>query len=249
MLPQPATLPKSVARGRDPGIDLQGQPANAVTAADAETARPTSPPGTPGRRADRRHRAPLKPPARQRHPLCPRIPRQPGGSSQLTVKFSEWPQPLPVQGGLNIGIQTGEGIVSAIPPPKVWRRLEQAAQDAPALGGGPERVVGASARPERSPPAAERAGFGETGPARGRTRPGAVVPTPTPVPAPTAPATTGSEAKASAAAALSHPSGASSAARPRRGLSRRARDGRRQGWGRAVFGCPVTWKANPVQNR
>jgi len=38
------------------------------------------------------------------------------------------PQPLPVQGGLKIGIQTKEGVVTAILPPKIWRKLEQAAQ-------------------------------------------------------------------------------------------------------------------------
>ena len=53
------------------------------------------------------------------------------GRLELTVKFSELPRPLHVQDGLKIGIQTGEGIVTAILPPKVWRTLEQAAQTYP----------------------------------------------------------------------------------------------------------------------
>lgn len=67
------------------------------------------------------------------------------GRLELIVKFSELPQPLAVQGGLKIGIQTGEGLVTALLPPKVWRKLEQAAQDYPqwvaALSGSLEQFA------------------------------------------------------------------------------------------------------------
>jgi hypothetical protein len=67
------------------------------------------------------------------------------GRLELTVKFSELPPPLPVRDGLKIGVQTGEGIVTAILPPKVWRTLERATQDYPqwvaALSGSLERFA------------------------------------------------------------------------------------------------------------
>ena len=67
------------------------------------------------------------------------------GRLELTVKFSELPQPLLVQDGLKIGVQTGEGIVTAILPAKVWRTLEQAAQTYPqwvaALSGSLDRFA------------------------------------------------------------------------------------------------------------
>ncbi|HRZ07578.1 MAG TPA: hypothetical protein P5102_15820, partial [Candidatus Competibacteraceae bacterium] len=65
------------------------------------------------------------------------------GRLELTVKFSELPRPLPVQGGLKIGVQTAEGTVTAILPAKVWKKFEQAAQTYPhwvaALSGSLER--------------------------------------------------------------------------------------------------------------
>jgi len=184
-------------------IDLRGQPAGAVTAADAETARADLAAWN-ARKAGRP--APPRPAEAALPANDTPLPQESlvPGRLELTVKFSEWPQPLPVQGGLNIGIQTGEGIVSAIPPPKVWRRLEQAAQDAPrwvaALSGSLARCAAGEIALQQ--PSAQ--GFGK--PVRPEVEPaqGAVAPTPTPVPAPTAPATTGSEAKASAAA-LSYP--------------------------------------------
>ena len=67
------------------------------------------------------------------------------GRLELTVKFSELPRPLAVRDGLKIGIQTGEGTVTAILPAKVWRKLEQAAKDYPswvaALSGSLERFA------------------------------------------------------------------------------------------------------------
>ena len=63
------------------------------------------------------------------------------GHLVLTVKFSELPQPLHVQDGLKIGIQIGEGIVTAILPPKVWRPLERAAQDDPHWVAAPSSAI------------------------------------------------------------------------------------------------------------
>jgi len=111
-------------------IDLQGQPAGVVTAAEAETARADLAAWT-ARKADRP--APPRPaestsPANDTPlPQEALVPER----LELTVKFSELPQPLTVQGGLKIGIQTKEGVVTAILPPKIWRKLEQAAQDHP----------------------------------------------------------------------------------------------------------------------
>ena len=184
-------------------IDLQGQPAGAVTAADAETARADLA-AWDARKAGRP--APPRPAEAALPANDTPLPKESlvPGRLELTVKFSELPQPLPVRGGLKIGIQTGEGIVTAILPPKVWRRLERSAQDHPrwvaALSGSLARcaageialrhpsvqVFGKPVRPEAEPAQ------------------GAVAPTPALAPAPKAPATTGSEAKASAAA-LSYP--------------------------------------------
>ena len=124
-------------------VDLQGQPAGVVTVEEAEDARTRL-------QAER---------LRSEHPkgsgnllesdrpsddtLLPEDHLVPG-RLELTVKFSELPKPLPVQSGLKIGIQTGEGIVSAILPTKVWRKLEQAAQSYPqwvaALSGSLDRI-------------------------------------------------------------------------------------------------------------
>ena len=184
-------------------VDLQGQPAGVVTAAEAETAR-----------ADLIAWTARK--AGQPAPSCPATSTLPAndtplpqealvpGRLELTVKFSELPQPLLVQGGLKVGIQTKEGVVTAILPPKIWRKLEQAAQDHPrwvaALSGSlarftdeeialqhpSVRVFGKSVRPESEPAQ------------------GATAPTPTLAPASKAPERIGPEAKASAAA-LSYP--------------------------------------------
>lgn len=103
-------------------IDLQGQPAGVVTAAEAETAWTARKAGQPVPSCPAASPLPANDTPLPQEALVP-------GRLELTVKFSELPQPLPVQGGLKIGIQTGEGIVTAILPPKMWRKLEQAAQD------------------------------------------------------------------------------------------------------------------------
>lgn len=60
------------------------------------------------------------------------------------MKFSELPKPLTVRGGVKVGIETGEGLVSCVLPPKVWRKLEQAAAQYPqwvaALSGALDRM-------------------------------------------------------------------------------------------------------------
>ena len=53
------------------------------------------------------------------------------GRLELTVKFTELPKPLPVKAGMKIGIQTDTALVVATLPPKVWKKLEQAASDWP----------------------------------------------------------------------------------------------------------------------
>ena len=188
-------------------IDLRGQPAGAVTADDAETARADLAAWTA-------RKAGLPAPPRPAEATLPAndtpLPQDSlvPGRLELTVKFSELPQPLPVQGGLKIGIQTDAGIVTAILPPKIWRRLEQAAQDHPrwvaALSGSLARITAGEIALQH--PSVQV--FGK--PVRPEVEPaqGTVAPTPTPVPASKAPERTGPEAKASAApGAPSPPSG------------------------------------------
>jgi hypothetical protein len=131
-------------------IDLHGQPAGVVTAAEAEQARYQL-------AVWNARKAGLPPPDKATfklsssgtHPdLLPNdspLPKEHlvPGRLDLTVKFSELPQPLTVQSGIKIGIETGEGVVTAILPTKVWRKLEQAAKDYPrwvaALSGALEQ--------------------------------------------------------------------------------------------------------------
>ena len=116
-----------------PRIDLQGQPAGAVTEREAAYARSLVEARATARAALPPNATPLP-----KESLVP-------VHLILTVKFSELPQPLPVQDGIKIGVQTGEGIVTAILPPKVWRTLERATQDYPhwvaALSGVLERFA------------------------------------------------------------------------------------------------------------
>ena len=116
-----------------PRIDLQGQPAGAVTEREAADARSRIEARATARAALPPNATPLP-----KESLVP-------AHLILTVKFSELPQPLPVQDGIKIGVQTGEGIVTAILPPKVWRTLERATQDYPqwvaALSGTLERFA------------------------------------------------------------------------------------------------------------
>ena len=104
-------------------IDLQGQPAGVVTEPEAAHARNALTPRAARATATRAALPPNDIPLPKEHLVAGRL--------ELTVKFSELPQPLSVQDGIKIGIQTGEGIVTAILPPKVWRTLEQAAQTYP----------------------------------------------------------------------------------------------------------------------
>ena len=100
-------------------LDLQGQPAGVVTA-DIELAQANQ----AARAAAARAALPPNDTLIPKEHLVP-------GRLELTVKFSELPQPLRVQDGVKIGVQTGMGIVTALLPPPLWRTLERAAQDYP----------------------------------------------------------------------------------------------------------------------
>ncbi len=125
-------------------VDLQGQPAGAVTAAEADLAQASIAiwkARKEGQPAPPRPGAAVLPPndtPLSKENLVP-------GRLELTVKFSALPRPLQVQGGIKIGIETPEGIVIAILSPKVWRKLEQAAKDysqwVAALNGLLDRVA------------------------------------------------------------------------------------------------------------
>lgn len=119
-------------------VDLQGQPAGVVTEEEADQMRHA-------RQQQAQHRAlaqatlPVPETALPEDHLV-------SGRLEFKVKFSDLPTPLAVQGGMKIGIQAGEGIVTAILPSKLWKKLEQAAQDYPqwvaALGGSPGQFKG-----------------------------------------------------------------------------------------------------------
>lgn len=122
------------------------------------------------------------------------------GRLELTAKFSDLPRPLPVQGGMKIGIETGEGTVTAILPVKVWRKLERAAKDYPswvaALSGALERFAdGEIALKHPALQIFEKKARPEAEPARA----GEDAPPPQPAATPEPPETKAAEAKAPAA--------------------------------------------------
>lgn len=127
-------------------VDLHGRPAGAVSADDAENARERL--AAWKARMKAKGSGPPASPDAGPPPVAPVTDRPAGaalsddtpipkehlvpGRLELTVKFSEMPTPVPVEGGVKIGVETGEGVVTAVLPPKVWRKLEQAAKDYPA---------------------------------------------------------------------------------------------------------------------
>jgi sRNA-binding protein len=112
-----------------PRVDLLGQPAGDVSEEDAANAqdRLSSAAPKPGPRAERPQQTTLALP--QDAPLTPE--NIVTGRLELTVKFTELPKPLSVKAGMKIGIQTDTALVVATLPPKVWKKLEQAARDWP----------------------------------------------------------------------------------------------------------------------
>ena len=177
-------------------MDLQGQASGVVAENEVRTAprQPRRNPSSPAKVALLANATPIP-----KEQLVP-------GRLELIVKFSDLPQPLPVQDGLKIGVQTGEGIVTAILPAKVWRTLERAAKDYPhwvaALSGSLDRfadgeialkhpavqVFEKKARPEAEPAATSTSTSTSTS---------------TPAPTPKLPEAKAAEAKAPAVSALS----------------------------------------------
>jgi len=195
--PYRASLQAGAAR-----IDLRGQPAGVVSDKDAAHAREEPNPRAAERAARRAAARQALPPDATPIPKENLVP----GRLELTAKFSELPQPLPVQGGVKIGVQTAEGTVTAILPAKVWRKLEQAAKDYPqwvaALSGSLARFAeGEIALKHPALQIFERKARPETEPARA-VEAAPTTPKPAATPAP-APATTPKppEAKAPAAPA------------------------------------------------
>ncbi|MFZ1493352.1 MAG: ProQ/FinO family protein [Candidatus Competibacter denitrificans] len=105
-------------------VDLQGEPAGVVTEEEAIQSRQAMLAAAERKAVAEQALPPSTTPLPEEN-LVP-------GRLDLTVKFSELPKPLMVQGGLKIGIQTGEGIVTAVLPSKMWKKLEQAAAHYPA---------------------------------------------------------------------------------------------------------------------
>ena len=128
-------------------VDLHGQPAGVVTAAEVKTARAAWKAQQTGRPVPPRPGDAPSSPKEVHPPNATPLPKEHlvPGRLELTVKFSELPRPRSVQNGFKMGIQTGEGIVTTILPAKVWRTLEQAAQDYPqwvaALSGSLDRFA------------------------------------------------------------------------------------------------------------
>ena len=116
-----------------PRIDLDGQPAGEVTEDQAALAQAmlSGAVPIPKIRAER----PQEPTPAPTPDLPLDAPLTPEnlvtGRLELTVKFTQLPQPLPVKAGMKIGIQTDTALVVATLPPKVWKKLEQAARDWP----------------------------------------------------------------------------------------------------------------------
>lgn len=105
-------------------VDLQGEPAGVVTEEEAAQSRQAMLPAAERKAVAQQALPPSTTPLPEEN-LVP-------GRLDLTVKFSELPKPLTVQSGLKIGIQTGEGIVTTVLTPKMWKKLEQAAAHYPA---------------------------------------------------------------------------------------------------------------------
>ena len=102
-------------------VDLQGQPAGAVTAQEAERACVARPP-----------KARLAAPTTGLPPETP-LPKDycVPGRLEWTVTFTELPETCRQSGSVTITLQTSEGRVTARLPADIWRRLEHAAKDHP----------------------------------------------------------------------------------------------------------------------
>jgi hypothetical protein len=118
-----------------PRIDLDGQPAGEVTEDQAALAQAmlSGAVPIPKIRAERpKEPTPTSTPAPALPQDAPLTPENiVTGRLELTAKFTQLPQPLPVKTGMKIGIQTDTALVVATLPPKVWKKLEQAASDCP----------------------------------------------------------------------------------------------------------------------
>ncbi len=109
-----------------PRIDLEGQPAGAVSEEDAANAQSVLLGTVPPRSASNQESTPALP---QDAPLTPE--NIVSGRLELTVKFTELPKPLPVKAGMKIGIQTETALVVATLPLKAWKKLEKAKAEWP----------------------------------------------------------------------------------------------------------------------
>ena len=92
-------------------VDLHGQPAGVVTAAEVKTARAAWKAQQTGRPVPPRPGDAPSSPKEVHPPNATPLPKESLVPAHLilTVKFSELPQPLPVQDDVKIGVQTGEG--------------------------------------------------------------------------------------------------------------------------------------------
>ena len=91
------------------------------------------------------------------------------GRLELTVKFSDLPQPLPVQDGLKIGVQTGRGDRHRDPAGQGLAHAGTGGADVSPMGGRAERVAGSVRGRGDRPQAPGLAGVREESPVRGRT--------------------------------------------------------------------------------
>ena len=101
-------------------IDLNGQPAGVVTERDVEHALTRKPPKTP---------KPVPPTLPLDLPLTGGnlVP----GKLEVTIKFSELPQPLMIQSGVKFGVDCDGRRVSITVKPKAWKKLTNAAAEWP----------------------------------------------------------------------------------------------------------------------
>ena len=141
--PRPAThkaLAVYCSRGRYlkalragmPRLDLRGQPVGTVTEEEQAQAKaklagtwtpPNRPASNPAPAGQPTPDLPIDAPLSEDNIVTGRL--------ELTLKFSDLPKPMPVKGGMKIGIRTDSALVVATLPPKAWKKLEKAQAEWP----------------------------------------------------------------------------------------------------------------------
>ncbi|WP_242445470.1 ProQ/FINO family protein [Chromatium okenii] len=125
-------------------VDLQGQPAGEVTEAECDSPRerlalicaqrlaiPLKPKPVKIKKIEKVKKPKAVQEAKPVPPLDAPLTSESivSGRLELTVKFTEPPQPVIVKSGMKIGVQTDTALVVTTLKPKVWKKLEKAQVD------------------------------------------------------------------------------------------------------------------------